>query len=66
MTNGTMHTGGLATGAARFGVACTTLSTYVGTAVPVVAKPWHTTNHQQVSPVFITDRLTRRPLERFP
>jgi hypothetical protein len=65
MTNGTMHTGGLATGAARFGVACTTLS-YVGTAVPVAAKPWHVANHKQVSPVFISDRLTRRPLERFP
>jgi hypothetical protein len=66
MTTGTMHTGGFATGAARLGDACSTHLVYAGIAAPVAAKPWHVTNRKQVSPVFITDRPTRRPLERFP
>ncbi len=66
MTNGTMHMGGFATGAARSGDVCSALLVYAGTAAPVAATPWHATNGKQVSPVFITDRPTRRPLERFP
>ena len=66
MTTGTMHMGGFAAGAARPGVACSTPLTYAGTTAPVAAKPWHATNRKQVSPVFITDRPIRRPLERFP
>ena len=66
MTNGTMHTGGFATGAARSGDACSTLLVYAGTAAPVAATPWHATTGKQVSPVVITARPTRRPLERFP
>jgi len=66
MTTGTMHMGGFAAGAARPG-ACPTLVTYAGTAAPLATIAWHDgTRVKQESPVFGTDRLTRRPLERFP
>ena len=66
MMNGTMHMGGNAAGAARLGAGCSSLVLYVGTTLPSIAFPWHATTGKQVSPVFSTDRPTRRPLERFP
>jgi hypothetical protein len=66
MTTGTMHMGGNATGAARPGAGCSTLDLYLGTTLPSIAFPRHAWTGKQVSPVFITDRPTRRPLERFP
>ena len=65
MLNGTMHMGGMTTGAARPGDTCSAHLAYAGTAA-LVRKPWHVTIAKQVSPVFATDRPTRRPLERFP
>jgi hypothetical protein len=66
MMTGTMHMGGNAAGAARLGAGCSELVLYVGTTLPSIAFPWHATADKQVSPVFGIDRLTRRPLERFP
>jgi hypothetical protein len=69
MTTGTMHMGGFAAGAARPGATCSAHLVYAGTAAPVAIlgrKPWHATNAKQVSPVFITDRPSRRHSERFP
>ena len=66
MTTGTMHMGGMTTGAARPGDTCSAHLAYAGTAAPVAHKPWLVTFAKQVSPVFGTDRPTRRPLERFP
>jgi hypothetical protein len=66
MTTGTMHTGGFTAGAARPG-ACPLAIAYVGTTAPLAVTPWHDgTIGKQESPVFATDRPTRRPLERFP
>lgn len=65
MTTGTMHMGGMTTGAARPGDTCSAHLAYAGTAA-LVHKPWHVTIVKQVCPVFGTDRPTRRPLERFP
>ena len=66
MTNGTTHMGGNAAGAARLGTGCPALVLYTGTTLPSIAFPWHAMTDKQVSPVFATDRPTRRPLERFP
>jgi hypothetical protein len=66
MTTGTMHMGGFAAGAARPGAGCPIHPTYVGTVLPSIAFPWPATNGKQVSSVFLTDRLHRRPSERFP
>jgi hypothetical protein len=67
MTTGTMHMGGSnAAGAARPGAGCSALVLYTGTTLPSIAFPWHAVAEKQVDPVFITDRPTRRPLERFP
>jgi hypothetical protein len=66
MTTGTMHMGGYAAGVARPGAGCSTLVRYRGTTLPSIAFPWHATTGKQVSAVLITDRPTRRPLERFP
>jgi len=66
MTTGTMHMGGSTTGAARLGDPCSTHLVYAGIVAPVGLKPWHATNAKQESPVFATDRPTRRLLERFP
>lgn len=71
MTTGTMHMGGYAAGAARVGSACSPLlvdpgTVHAGTVAPIGLKPWHATNVEQVSPVFCTDRPTRRLSERFP
>ena len=66
MTTGTMHMGGSTTGAARLGVACSARLAYVGLAAPAARKPWHVAIAKQESPVFATDRPTRRPLERLP
>ncbi|HEX5946230.1 MAG TPA: hypothetical protein VFY82_08135 [Acidimicrobiales bacterium] len=56
----------MTTGAARPGDTCSAHLAYAGTAAPVANKLWHVTIAKQVSPVFGTDRPTRRPLERFP
>jgi hypothetical protein len=66
MTTGTMLMGGSTTGAARPGDSCSAHLAYAGIAAPAARKPWHVTIAKQVSPVFPTDRPTRRPLERFP
>jgi hypothetical protein len=68
MMTGTMHMGGSAAGVARPDAGCSLHPTYVGTVLPSIAFPWHATNAKQVqvSPVFLTDRPTRRPSERFP
>jgi len=66
MTTGTMHMGGSTTGAARLGGTCSAHLVYAGIVAPIGHKPWHATIAKQVSPVFATDRPTRRPLERFP
>ena len=69
MTTGTMHMGGFAASAARPGATCSTHLVYAGTAAPVATlgrKPWHVTNAEQVSAVFITDRPSRRLSERSP
>jgi hypothetical protein len=66
MTTGTMHMGGSTTGAARLGDACAAHLTYAGTLAPAAHTSWHVAIAKQVSPVFATDRPTRRPLERLP
>lgn len=66
MTTGTMHMGGYAAGAARPGESCSAYLLNAGILAPVAATKWHPTHGKQVSPVFATDRPTRRLLERFP
>jgi len=61
-----MHMGGLATGVARPGATCSAHLAYAGIPAPVADIEWHATNGKQVSPVFVTDRPIRRPLERSP
>jgi hypothetical protein len=65
MITRTMHMSGHATGAARLGATCSALAVYPATPAPILVK-WLAPNVEQVSPVFGTDRPTRRLLERFP
>jgi hypothetical protein len=79
MSTGTIHLSGIASPAAArlgacpaalattTGIAARTRTTYAVEATQAIQDKWlHGSNGMPVSPVFVTDRPTRRPLECFP
>jgi hypothetical protein len=79
MSTGTIHQSGIvrpdaarlgacaAPPAVTIGIAARTRTTYAVEATLAIQDKWlHGSNGMPVSPVFITDRPTRRPLECFP